>query len=42
VQRCLAEGRIENDKLPLQFSLELMELMDEIRAQVGLKYPQEA
>lgn len=41
VQRCLAEGRIENDKLPLQFSLELMELMDEIRAQVGLKYPQE-
>lgn len=41
VQRCLAEGRIENDKLPLQFSLELMELMDEIRAQIGLKYPQE-
>ncbi len=42
VQRCLAENRVENDKLPLQFSLELMELMDEIRRQIGLTYPQEA
>ncbi|MBB6003424.1 Gfo/Idh/MocA family protein [Arcicella rosea] len=42
VQRCLTEGRIENDRLPLQFSLELMELMCEIRSQIGLKYPQEA
>jgi predicted dehydrogenase len=41
VQRCLAEGRIENDKLPLQFSLELMELMCEIRSQIGLVYPEE-
>lgn len=41
VQRCLAEGRTENDRLPLQFSLELMELLCEIRSQIGVKYPQE-
>ena len=41
VQRCLEEGRIENDRLPLQFSIELMELMCEIRSQIGLVYPQE-
>jgi predicted dehydrogenase len=41
VQRCLEEGRIENNRLPLQFSIELMEIMDEIRRQIGVKYPQE-
>jgi predicted dehydrogenase len=40
-QRCLAEGRSENDKLNLDFSLELMALMDEIRAQIGLVYPED-
>jgi predicted dehydrogenase len=41
VQRCLKLGEIESDKLPLQFSLELMELLCEIRQQIGLVYPQE-
>ena len=41
VQRCLSEGKIENDKLPLSFSLELMELLDNIRNQIGLVYPEE-
>jgi predicted dehydrogenase len=41
VQRCLAAGLTENNKLPLQFSMELIQLMDEIRAQIGLKYPNE-
>ncbi len=41
VQRCLKLGKTESDKLPLQFSLELMELLCEIREQIGLVYPQE-
>lgn len=41
VQRCLSEGLIENDKLPLQFSLELMAIMDEVRNQIGLIYPED-
>ncbi len=41
VQNCLKSGKIESDKLPLQFSLELMELLCEIRQQIGLVYPQE-
>ena len=41
VQKCLRTGKTESDKLPLQFSLELMELLCEIRQQIGLVYPQE-
>jgi predicted dehydrogenase len=41
VQRCLKLGKTESDKLTLQFSLELMELLCEIREQIGLVYPQE-
>lgn len=41
VQECLANGLTESPLLPLQFSLELMQMMDEIRQQVGLKYPGE-
>ena len=41
VQQCLRAGKTESDKLPLQFSLELMELLCEIRGQIGLIYPQE-
>ena len=41
VQKCLRAGKTESDKLPLQFSLELMELLCEIRQQIGLVYPQE-
>lgn len=41
VQRCLAEGKTENDKLPLQFSQELMKIMDEVRQQIGVVYPED-
>ncbi|MES2796354.1 MAG: Gfo/Idh/MocA family oxidoreductase [Bacteroidota bacterium] len=41
VQRCLAEGLTENNKLPLSFSLELMAILDEVRHQIGVVYPEE-
>jgi predicted dehydrogenase len=41
VQECLAQGLTESPMLPLQFSLELMQSMDEIRKQIGLRYPTE-
>jgi len=41
VARCLAEGKLESDIMPLDETLALMETMDEIRAQWGLKYPME-
>jgi predicted dehydrogenase len=37
--RCLAEGHTESPMLPLSFSLELMEILDEIRRQCGIVYP---
>jgi predicted dehydrogenase len=41
VMRCLREGRLESEILPLDESLSIMKTMDEIRAQWGLKYPME-
>jgi len=41
VMRCIAEGKTESDVMPLDESLTLMETMDRIRAQWGLKYPME-
>jgi predicted dehydrogenase len=41
VQRCIAEGRIENNLLPLQFSEDLMNIMDEVRKQIGVVYPED-
>ena len=38
VQRCLLEGKTENEKLPLQFSLDLMQIMQDVRNQIGLVY----
>ena len=37
--RCLTEGLTESPMLPLSFSLELMEILDEIRRQCGIVYP---
>jgi predicted dehydrogenase len=37
--RCLRKGFTECPVLPLNFSLELMELLDEIRKQCGIRYP---
>lgn len=41
VNRCLREGRIESSRHPLQGTLDIMKVMDQIREQWGLIYPQE-
>jgi len=41
VARCLAEGKAESQIMPLEESIEIMETMDEVRAQWGLRYPME-
>ena len=41
VMRCLQEGKLESDTMPLDETLSIMETMDTIRAQWGLKYPME-
>lgn len=41
VARCIAAGKLESDAMPHAETLELMETMDEIRGQWGLKYPME-
>ncbi len=41
VNNCLREGKKESDMIPLQDTWNIMKLMDEIRADWGLKYPQE-
>ena len=41
VMRCLREGRLESEIMPLDESLSLQETTDRIRAEWGLKYPTE-
>jgi predicted dehydrogenase len=41
VHRCLREGLTESPKMPLDTTLNVMETLDEIRAQVGLTFPGE-
>lgn len=41
VNNCLREGRKESDVIPLRDTLEIMKLMDQIRSEWGLTYPQE-
>ncbi|MFC1714337.1 Gfo/Idh/MocA family protein [Candidatus Poribacteria bacterium] len=41
VMRCLREGKLESDIVPLAESVSIMETMDALRAQWGLKYPME-
>lgn len=41
VNRCLREGKKESDRLPLADTLEIMKVMDSLRAEWGLVYPQE-
>jgi len=41
VGKCLHEGKLESDTMPLKESLEIMATMDQIRAQWNLKYPME-
>jgi len=39
--RCIREGKTEADSMPLATSVQMMELMDQLRRQWGLVYPQE-
>jgi len=39
--RCIAAGKIESESMPLADSVTVMEVMDRLRAQWGLVYPQE-
>jgi predicted dehydrogenase len=41
VIRCIGEGKLESDTMPLSESLDIMATMDAIRAQWGLVYPME-
>jgi hypothetical protein len=38
---CLRSGRLESDVMPLDETLAIMETMDQMRAQWGLRYPME-
>jgi predicted dehydrogenase len=39
VQRCVRAGLLESPILPLSETLQIMELLDTVRGQIGLKYP---
>jgi len=41
VARCVAEGRTESERMPLDGSVAVMETLDEVRRQIGLVYPGE-
>jgi len=41
VHRCLAAGRVESEVMPLDESIALMEVLDAMRAQLGVAYPGE-
>jgi predicted dehydrogenase len=41
VNACLRKGLLESDNMPLDESLQIMRTMDEMRRQIGLKYPME-
>jgi predicted dehydrogenase len=38
VMDCFEKGKIESDKMPLSFSLKLIELLDKVREEIGLTY----
>jgi len=38
---CLREGLTESNVMPLDESLKIMKILDTLRKQWGLKYPQE-
>jgi predicted dehydrogenase len=39
VERCLAEGRTESDAVPLDDTVMILEVLDEVRRQLGVRYP---
>jgi predicted dehydrogenase len=42
VMRCLADGQLESEVMPLDETLSIMRTMDQVRAQWGLVYPSES
>ncbi len=42
VGRCLIQGKLESETMPLDETVQVMETMDQIRAQWGLTYPMES
>lgn len=40
VARCLRDGKLESEGMPWEESIVIMEVMDEVRRQGGLMYPQ--
>ena len=41
VEKCLREGKLESPTMPLDESLSILRIMDEVRRIAGLKYPME-
>jgi predicted dehydrogenase len=41
IERLVREGRAQSDVMPLTESIEIMATMDEVRRQIGLRYPSE-
>ena len=39
VMRCLTEGQLESPEMSHEFSMDLIETLDKIRAQTGINYP---
>ena len=39
VIECLEKGQLESDSMPLKETVAIMETLDRLRAQWGLKYP---
>jgi predicted dehydrogenase len=42
VMECLRQGKTESDVMPLDESIAIAETMDQVRAQIGVRYPMEA
>jgi predicted dehydrogenase len=39
VERCLNEGRTESEHIPLDDTIAILEVLDEVRRQIGVRYP---
>jgi len=39
--RCIREGKLEPDSMPWEKTIQVMEIMDSLRKQWGVVYPQE-
>jgi predicted dehydrogenase len=41
VERCLRAGELESPSVPLADTVGVLEVLDEVRAQVGVRYPED-